>query len=50
METQDVFLHAFTWPSVHERGARLRRRSIEVGPEFELRFGHYLVDLVDDAP
>jgi hypothetical protein len=34
---------------VRERGARLRRRSIEVGPEFELRFGHYLVDLGDDG-
>jgi enoyl-CoA hydratase/carnithine racemase len=49
IETQDVFLHAFTWPSLHERGARLRRRSVEVGPEFELRFGHYLADLGDDS-
>jgi len=46
--TQDVFLHAFTWPSVRENGARLRRRSVEVGPEFELRFDHYLADLDDD--
>ena len=32
---------------LQERGARLRRRAAEVGPEFELRFGHYLVDLGD---
>jgi enoyl-CoA hydratase/carnithine racemase len=49
IETQGVFLHAFTWPSLRERGARLRRRSVEVGPEFELRFGHYLADLGDDG-
>ena len=30
------------------RGARLRRRAAEVGPDFELRFGHYLVDLGGD--
>jgi enoyl-CoA hydratase/carnithine racemase len=47
IETQDVFLRAFTWPSARERGARLRRRSVEAGPEFELRFGHYLVDPAD---
>src|SRR5271154_4002175 len=45
VETQDSFLAAFSWPSLQERGARLRRRAAEVGPEFELRFGHYLVDL-----
>ena len=45
VETQDMFLTAFTWPTLHERGARLRRRAGEVGPDFELRFGHYLVDL-----
>ena len=44
VETQEVFLQALTWPSVRERGARLRRRSVEVGPDFELRFGHYLVN------
>jgi enoyl-CoA hydratase/carnithine racemase len=44
VETQEVFLRALTWPSVRERGARLRRRSVEVGPDFELRFGHYLVN------
>ena len=49
IETQDVFLHAFAWPSVRERGARLRRRAAEVGPEFELRFGHYLADLGYDG-
>jgi enoyl-CoA hydratase/carnithine racemase len=47
IETQDSFLRAFTWPSLQERGARLRARAAEVGPEFELRFGHYLVDLGD---
>src|SRR5271155_321767 len=45
VETQDMFLTAFSWPTLHERGARLRRRASEVGPDFELRFGHYLVDL-----
>jgi enoyl-CoA hydratase/carnithine racemase len=47
VETQESFLAAFSWPSLRERGARLRRRAAEVGPEFELRFGHYLVDLGD---
>jgi enoyl-CoA hydratase/carnithine racemase len=47
VETQDRFLDAFTWPTLRERGARLRARAAEVGPEFELRFGHYLVDLGD---
>src|SRR5271154_5492034 len=47
IETQDSFLAAFSWPSLQERGARLRRRAAEVGPEFELRFGHCLVDLGD---
>src|ERR1700735_5602375 len=45
IETQESFLAAFAWPSLQERGARLRRRAAEIGPEFELRFGHYLVDL-----
>jgi len=45
VETQDRFLAAFTWPTLRERGAKLRRRAAEVGPDFELRFGHYLVDL-----
>ncbi|MGD0312902.1 MAG: enoyl-CoA hydratase/isomerase family protein [Acidimicrobiales bacterium] len=47
IETQNRFLTAFTWPSLQERGARLRARAAEVGPEFELQFGHYLVDLGD---
>jgi enoyl-CoA hydratase/carnithine racemase len=47
IETQESFLAAFSWPSLRERGARLRRRAAEVGPDFELRFGHYLVDLGD---
>ena len=47
IETQESFLAAFAWPSLQERGARLRRRAAEVGLEFELRFGHYLVDLGD---
>src|SRR5271170_1014635 len=47
VETQDMFLTAFTWPTLQARGARLRRRAAEVGREFELRFGHYLVDLGD---
>src|SRR5271155_4541450 len=46
--TQDMFLTAFSWPTLHARGAKLRRRASEVGPEFELRFGHYLVDLGED--
>ena len=45
VETQDAFLAAFAWPSLRERGARLRKRAGEVGPDFELRFGHYLADL-----
>src|SRR5271169_4560855 len=48
VETQDTFLTAFSWPSLRGRGARLRRRAAEVGPEFELRFGHYLADLGDE--
>jgi enoyl-CoA hydratase/carnithine racemase len=48
VETQDAFLTAFSWPTLRERGARLRRRAVEVGPEFELRFGHYLADLGED--
>jgi enoyl-CoA hydratase/carnithine racemase len=48
IETQDVFLTAFSWPTLQERGARLRRRAAEVGPDFELRFGHYLADLGDE--
>jgi len=47
IETQNSFLNAFTWPTLQKRGARLRARAAEVGPEFELRFGHYLVDLGD---
>jgi enoyl-CoA hydratase/carnithine racemase len=43
VETQDAFLTAFSWPTLHARGARLRRRAVQVGPDFELRFGHYLV-------
>jgi enoyl-CoA hydratase/carnithine racemase len=47
VETQDSFLAAFSWPSLQERGSRLRRRAAEVGPEFELRLGHYVADLGD---
>ena len=48
VETQDMFLSVFGWPSLQERGARLRRRAREVGADFELRFGHYLADLDDE--
>src|SRR5277367_6027574 len=48
VETQDRFLTAFSWPSLRDRGARLRRRASEVGPDFELRFGHYLADLGEE--
>src|SRR5271168_4291978 len=48
IENQETFLGAFSWPTLHDRGARLRRRAGEVGPDFELRFGHYLVDLGED--
>jgi hypothetical protein len=49
VETQDMFLTALPWPTLlHERGVKLRRRAGEVGPQFELRFGHYLVDLGED--
>jgi enoyl-CoA hydratase/carnithine racemase len=48
-QTQDVFLGAFSSPTVKERGARLRRRASEVGPDFEARFGHYLADLGADS-
>jgi len=47
VETQDEFLEIFSWPSLRERGARLRKRAGEAGPDFELRFGHYLADLGD---
>jgi enoyl-CoA hydratase/carnithine racemase len=49
IQTQDVFLGAFSSPTVQERGARLRRRAGEVGPDFEARFGHYLADLSADS-
>ena len=49
IQTQDVFLGAFSSPTVQERGARLRRRASEVGPDFEARFGHYLADLSADS-
>ena len=39
VETQGAFLAAFAWPSLRERGARLRKRAGEVGPDFELRSG-----------
>jgi enoyl-CoA hydratase/carnithine racemase len=48
VETQDSFLAAFSWPSLQERGSKLRRRAAEVGPEFELRLGHYVADLGDE--
>ena len=36
--------------AVRPRARRpLRHRLVEVGPEFELRFGHYLADLDDDG-
>jgi enoyl-CoA hydratase/carnithine racemase len=47
IETQERFLAAFSWPSLQERGSRLRRRAAEAGRDFELRLGHYLVDLDD---
>jgi hypothetical protein len=31
------------------RGARLRRRASEVGPDFEARMGHYLADVGADS-
>src|SRR5271169_4775307 len=49
IQTQDVFLGAFSRPTVQERGARLRRRASEVGPDFEARMGHYLADLGADS-
>src|ERR1700731_618808 len=49
IQTQDVFLGAFSSPTVQERGARLRRRASEVGPDFEARMGHYLADLSADS-
>jgi enoyl-CoA hydratase/carnithine racemase len=49
IQTQDVFLGAFSRPTVQERGARLRRRAGEVGPDFEARMGHYLADLGADS-
>jgi enoyl-CoA hydratase/carnithine racemase len=45
IQTQEIFLGAFSRPTVRERGARLRRRAIEVGPDFDVRMGHYLADL-----
>ena len=49
IQTQDIFLGTFSRPSVQERGARLRRRASEVGPDFEARMGHYLADLGADS-
>src|SRR5271154_857207 len=48
IETQESFLGAFAWQSLRDRGARLRRRAEEVGPDFEFNMGHYLVDLGDE--
>jgi enoyl-CoA hydratase/carnithine racemase len=45
VQTQDAFLAAFSWPTVHERGARIRQRADDVGTDFEARFSHYLADL-----
>jgi enoyl-CoA hydratase/carnithine racemase len=45
IQTQEVFLGAFSRSTVQERGARLRRRASEVGPDFDVRMGHYLADL-----
>jgi enoyl-CoA hydratase/carnithine racemase len=45
IQTQEVFLGAFSRPSVQERGARLRQKASEVGPDFDVRMGHYLADL-----
>ncbi|WP_327099684.1 enoyl-CoA hydratase/isomerase family protein [Nocardia vinacea] len=49
VQTQDAFLDAFSWPTVQQRGARIRRRAGEVGPDFEARFGHHLGELGGDA-
>jgi len=47
VETQEVFLDAFAWPSTRARGARIRQRAAQVGPDFELRLGHHLGRLDD---
>ena len=39
----------FESPTGEPPSKDLRRRSAEVGPEFELRFGHYLAGLGDDG-
>ena len=48
VETQDTFLTALSWPTLRERGATVAATGRRSGPEFELRFGHYLADLGDD--
>lgn len=43
VQTQNVFLAAASsWPSVSERGRRIRERAASLGREFELRLGHFL--------
>jgi enoyl-CoA hydratase/carnithine racemase len=49
LETQDAFLEAFSWPTLQQRGPRIRRRAVEVGADFEARFPHYLGDLGGDS-
>ena len=49
IETQNVILDAFTWPSTRARGARIRQRASQVGPDFELRLGHHIAHL-DGGP
>ncbi|AAY35804.1 MULTISPECIES: enoyl-CoA hydratase/isomerase family protein [Pseudomonas] len=45
MQTQEVFLNAFSWPTVHERGARIAQKRDEVGADFEARMGYHLGNL-----
>ncbi len=49
VETQDSFLEAFSWPTLAQRGPRIRRRAAELGPDFEARFGYHLGALGDDS-
>lgn len=45
MQTQDAFLNSFSWPTVHERGARIAQKRDEVGLDFEARMGYHLGNL-----
>lgn len=49
METQGVFLNAFSWPTVPERGARIAQKRDEVGSDFEVRMGYHLGNLSTDT-